>query len=316
MIPLRAILRLRSPLGTPLAGDTLFGQLCHACREMHGEDILDNLLDGYGNVRPWLVVSDGFPSGYLPRPTAPAALQTACNDVEERKTAKGRHWIPHEKIGLPLRQLLDTAVSDEDAYGKQSRPVQAAVFHNTLNRLTGTTGAGAFAPYTQPQIFHQPGQRIDLWLLLDEARLARTDLRQLLEHVGSFGYGRDASIGLGKFEIESIEETALFKQAHPQANAFWTLAPCAPQGQGFDATRSYWRALTRFGRHGSTLARGTNPFKRPLLLAATGAVLTPRHAHPEQLFIGSGLTGISATHGKTLHQGYALALGIHVEEFA
>ncbi len=53
MTPLHAVLHLRSPLGTPLAGDTLFGQLCHTCREIHGEARLDDLLTGYGNGQPW-----------------------------------------------------------------------------------------------------------------------------------------------------------------------------------------------------------------------------------------------------------------------
>lgn len=316
MIPLRAILRLRAPLGTPLVGDTLFGQLCHTCLELYGEATLDKLLEGYGNGRPWLVVSDGFPSGYLPRLTVPAALQATSEDPNKRKEAKGKRWIPHDQIAQPLRQLLGAAVSDEEAYGKQGGPIQAVAFHNTLNRLTGTTGTGEFAPYTQPQIFHQSGQRIDLWLVLDETRLPRADLRALLEYMGNLGYGRDASIGLGKFEIENMEEATLFRQLHPQANACWTLAPCAPQNQGFDANRSYWHVQTRFGRHGGTLALGANPFKRPLLLATTGAVLTPLHTPPKSLFIGNGLTDVSTIHKKTVHQGYAPVLPVHVEEFA
>jgi len=309
MTPLHAVLHLRSPLGTPLAGDTLFGQLCHACREIHGEARLDDLLTGYGSGQPWLVVSDGFPGGFLPRPTVPAALLATDDDAAKRKEAKSKRWIPHAAINLPLPQLL-AAAADEAVYGKQGKPVQAAAFHNTLNRLTGTTGAGEFAPYTQPQIFHQLGQPIDLWLVLDETRFARDELQTLLETIGNLGYGRDASIGLGKFEVQSLTTATLFQQTHPQANACWTLAPCAPQGWGFDATRSYWRVQTRFGRHGGTLALGDNPFKRPLLLAATGAVLTPQTTQPLPLFTGNGLTGVSTAHEKTVHQGYAPVLGI------
>lgn len=314
MTPLRAILRLRSPLGTPLAGDTLFGQLCHAVREMLGEEKLEALLDGYTAGSPWLVVSDGFPSGYLPRPTVAAALQANSEeDPKKRKEAKGKRWIPHSQIAQPLRQLLSSAVSDEEVYGKQSRPIQAAAFHNTLNRLTGTTGTGEFAPYTQSQIFYQRDQRMDLWCVLDEDRLPRETLHQLLEYIGSVGYGRDASIGLGKFAVEQIEEAALFKQTHPNANAYWTLAPCSPQGQGFKTSRSYWQVLTRFGRHGGTLALGAKPFKQPLLLAATGAIFAPTNNMAQIHFIGSGLAKVSLMQTAAVHQGYAPVLGICME---
>ncbi|MDP1606429.1 MAG: hypothetical protein Q8L93_07315 [Rhodocyclaceae bacterium] len=99
------------------------------------------------------------------------------------------------------------------------------------------------------------------------------------------------------------------------ANAYWTLAPSAPQGQGFDGEHSYWRVLTRFGRHGNAHALAANPFKNPLLLAATGAVFVPGTAWTPRLFIGQGLGGqgrLSKAEPATVHQGYApvLPLGI------
>ncbi|SCZ85639.1 type III-A CRISPR-associated RAMP protein Csm4 [Nitrosomonas mobilis] len=314
MTPLRVTLRLRSPLGTPLTGDTLFGQLCHAVHEMLGEEKLETLLDGYTAGSPWLVVSDGFPSGYLPRPTVPATLQAnSGEDPARRKEAKGKRWIPHDQIAQPLRQLLSSAVSDEEVYGKQDRPIQAVAFHNTLNRLTGTTGTGEFAPYTQSQIFYQRDQHMDLWCVLDEDRLPHETLLQLLEYIGNVGYGRDASIGLGKFAVEQMVEAALFKQAHPHANACWTLAPCTPQGLGFNTSRSYWQVLTRFGRHGGTLALGANPFKQPLLLAATGAIFTPTGNRAHTRFIGNGLAKVSLIQKTAVHQGYAPVLRICME---
>lgn len=314
MILLRAILRLHSPLGTPLAGDTLFGQLCHAVCEMLGEEKLKALLDGYTAGNPWLVVSDGFPSGYLPRPTVPAALQeNSEEDPMKRKEAKNKCWIPHHQIVQPLHQLLGSAVSDKEVYGEQSSPIQAVAFHNTLNRLTGTTGAGEFAPYTQSQIFYQPDQHMDVWCALDEDRLPRAILFQLLEYIGNAGYGRDASIGLGKFAVEQVEEAALPKHVHPNANVYWTLAPCAPQGNDFDAARSYWQVLTRFGRHGGTLALSANPFKQPLLLAATGAIFAPTNNTAQTRFIGNGLTKVSLMQTAAVHQGYAPVLGIRME---
>ena len=83
----RATIALHTPLGTPLAGDTLFGQLCWALRDAAGSDALGKALEGYTQGKPWLVVSDGFPAGCLPRPTLPQVFEPE-RKPEERKAAK------------------------------------------------------------------------------------------------------------------------------------------------------------------------------------------------------------------------------------
>jgi len=303
----RAILTLRSPLGTPLAGDTLFGQICHAVRETAGDIELRRLLAGYTQGSPWLVVSDGFPQGFLPRPTRPPLTQ---NKPEERKAAKGKRWIRLAAAASPLPVLLAAAQNDEDVYGKERVPVVSRAQHNTINRLTGTTGSGVFAPYTMPQTHYAAGQKIDLWCVLDETRCDAVALKERLSTIGAAGFGRDASIGLGKFDVEGLDAASF--PAPARAQAHWTLAPCAPQGMGFDGTRSYWRVLTRFGRHGGALALSAHPFKNPVLLAAAGAIFAPNGGFSQRLFIGQGLTGVSA-HTETVHQGYAPVVPLQLE---
>lgn len=306
-----ATLALATPLGTPIAGDTLFGQCCWALREAQGEAELTRRLDGYTQGQPWLIVSDGFPSGHLPKPTLPQNFEPQ-RDPAARKDAKKKRWIPVIHAGAALPALLASAVDDTPAYGKA--PLATAQPHNTLNRLTGTTGEGAFAPYTMPQIFHAPGQRIDLYLVLDEARISAEEAGSLLTALGAAGFGRDASIGLGKFSLEKMQLASTVTPA--DANAYWTLAPCVPQGLGFDSGRSYWRALTRFGRHGNTRALAGNPFKTPVLMAAPGAVFAPIGEFAARVFIGQGLGSdgrLSKAELATVHQGYAPVLPISVD---
>ncbi|MCB1934070.1 MAG: hypothetical protein KDI45_16595 [Candidatus Accumulibacter sp.] len=309
----RATLALHTALGTPLAGDTLFGQLCWALREAAGEAELGHRLEGYTAGRPWLVVSDGFPAGYLPRPTLPQHFAAPCDDPAQRKAARKLRWLPVGRTSEALAVQLAGAVNDEHAYGGKvpQRSVQA---HNTLNRLSGTTGEGAFAPYTVPQTFHASGQRIDVYLVLDNERVSTDEAASLLTALGSAGFGRDASIGLGKFTLQTIEAAAF--AAPTGANACWTLAPCAPQGQGFIGSESYWRVLTRFGRHGNALALSAHPFKTPVLLAATGAVLVPARGLHVRSFIGKGIGGagvLSKAEAATVHQGYAPIVPLALE---
>ncbi|SDH35837.1 hypothetical protein [Nitrosomonas sp. Nm132] len=310
----RASLRLHSAFGTLLVGDTLFGQCCWAVREQWGESELQRLLNGYTTGNPWLVVSDGFPAGFLPKPTLPQSFESA-SSAEERKAIKHQRWIPLEVVGKPLKGMLAEAKSDDEAYTK--KPVEAVQPHNTLNRLTGTTGTGQFAPYTQRQIFYAHNQAIDLYLALDESRLPIEKMRILLEAIGMQGYGRDASIGLGKFGVNSIESHHFAPAISPEkTNAFWTLAPCAPQGLGFDADKSYWRVITRFGRHGSHQALAANPFKNPVLLTATGAIFAADKP-ADTLFIGQGLGGngqLSKSEPATVQQGYAPVVSLNRDD--
>ena len=308
----RATIALHTPLGTPLAGDTLFGQLCWALRDAAGSDALGKALEGYTQGKPWLVVSDGFPAGCLPRPTLPQVFEPE-RKPEERKAAKKKHWLPAVRSTEPMRKLLaDGLQTDAEAYGQV--PVATSQSHNTLNRLSGTTGKGEFAPYTQMQTFHAAGQRIDIYLVIDTARTSAEQVTQLLAAVGAAGFGRDASIGLGKFSVETVAPCSL--PGHPKSTAYCTLAPCAPQGQGFENERSYWKVLTRFGRHGNAHALSGTPFKTPVLMATTGAVFTPAGPFAPRAFIGNGLGGdgtLSKAQPATVHQGYAPVVPILLE---
>lgn len=316
MITLRATINLHTPLGTPLAGDTLFGQLCWTAREQLGNEYLNLLLDGYTNGKPWLVVSDGFPSGYLPKPLLPFLFSSTSKnsevDANYRKAEKNKRWIPTDKAGIPFKEWILHAVNDLQAYGE--KPIEVTQPHNSIDRYTGTTGTGEFAPYTQQQIFYAHNQKIDLYLVLDETRLPQETLLKLLEVLGSYGYGRDASIGLGKFSVMSVV-TNSFIQNVP-SNAWLALAPCAPQGLDFDREKSYWRVITRFGRHGNRYGASEKPFKNPVLLSATGSVFIPLDNFSERLYIGQGLGGdglLSKIKPSTVQQGYAPVIGIWME---
>lgn len=308
MTPLTLTLALRAPLGTPLVGDTLFGQLCVAALDAWGNAELEQLLDGYRTGHPWLVVGDGFPAGYLPRPTLPPPAQAqAPLKPEDRKAAKGKRWIPLPAAGLPLPGLLASAQSDAEVFGKAHAPVATRAHHNTLDRLTGTTGTGEFAPYTVGQTHYAVGQQIDVGCVLDDTRCTPERLAELVANIGTTGFGRDASIGLGKFDLVAVNSAV--PPAPTVADAWWTLGPCAPQGLGFDGDQSFWRMLTRFGRHGGAQALCAQPFKNPVLLAAAGAVLVPKGDFAPRLFVGQGLTGVShAAPDATVHQGYAPVL--------
>lgn len=312
MITLR--IRPLSPFGTPPLGDTLFGQLCWAIRHRAGEAQLRELLDGYLENKPFAIVADALPAGYLPRPALPLSwFEQPAN--ADRKRLKKQVWIPHSALVKPLKSWLLAAHSDHQVTGNPDFAVQEAwpQPHNNINRLTGTTGEG-FTPYTMRQIGFAPDLTLDLHMVFDPERISMVELRELFENMGMTGFGRDASIGLGKFAVEDPVPTNLTGPAN--ANAYLTLAPCAPQGCGFLADASRYQPFTRFGRHGDIALQKGQPFKTPLLLAAAGAVLKPA-CYVKTRYIGQGLGGdgrLSRAIPETVHQGYAPVIGIHLPD--
>jgi len=300
MKPFKATITALSPFGTPAKGDTLFGQLCWVLRYRLGEERLIELLEGYTVGRPFLVVSDALPAGHLPRPALPSHWFNRLPDAD-RKEVKKRLWIPIEYFQEPVADWL--------RYGQRITSTIVPHPHNNIDRRTGTTGKG-FDPYTMERIWHGRGETFDIYLVLDESRLSATDLEHALRDMGELGLGRDASIGLGRFGVDTFGPACLPSQT--DANAWLTLAPCAPQKLPWQAERSFYTVFTRFGRHGDIGVHLGNPFKAPILLADTAAVLTPAQFNHTP-FIGQGLGGngiLSKAIPATVHQGYAPVVGI------
>lgn len=309
MASYRILIRPESAFGSRLMGDTLFGQLCWMARHRFGEDRLTELLRGYTDQQPFAVVSDAFPAGHLPRPAWPSHRFDAVPN-QDRKTVKKRVWLPLERFAEPFQAWLTHCKAPADVQGGalliHPQP------HNTIDRLTGTTGDAAFAPYAMSQHWFDGSASLDIYVVLDEAKLRREELALLFDDMGAIGYGRDASIGLGKFRVAALEPWEPPRQA--AANAYLTLAPCAPQGGGFEAGRSFYQVFTRFGRHGDIGVHAGNPFKSPVLLAQTGAVLTPQ-GFEARAFVGRGLGGdgsLSKSIPATVQQGYAPVVGIRL----
>lgn len=314
----RLTLAPRSAFGTPLAGDTLFGQLCWTLRRQQGNERLTALLDGYIDGQPFAVVSDGMPAGFLPLPGLPSRFWAA--STVDRKALKKRRWLRHADFAAPLSEWQSLACSDVEAAGAvvgehAALQTERSQPHNSINRSTGTTGEGRFAPYTLPQQWFHPAMRFDIYVVLDENRLPLSELQAAFADIGRTGYGRDASIGLGKFIVDDHMESAPLDRLAPTAADAWlTLGPVVAQGQGFCPQRSYYQPLTRFGRHGDVAIHAGNPFKRPLLMARGGSVFRPTAPDGIRHFVGRGLSGVSDVLPETVHQGYAPVLGLCLAE--
>ena len=106
MTALRFTIRPKAPFGSPLLGETLFGQLCWAILRLYGKERLEALLDGYCEGRPFAVVADAFPKGCIPLPALPAQFW-AQHDDSDRKYLKKKAWMPLAELSEPLSRWRD-----------------------------------------------------------------------------------------------------------------------------------------------------------------------------------------------------------------
>ncbi|MBW1800287.1 MAG: hypothetical protein JRJ85_06105 [Deltaproteobacteria bacterium] len=221
-------------------------------------------------------------------------------------------------IFLKDEQLLEEAVSRtiretwerSDKTGSQHFIRHLTQPHNTINRLTGTTGTGDFAPYMKENLYYYPETELSLFVLLDENMTNIEHIMEGLGNIGRFGFGRDASIGLGRFEICDSDEIEIMDSK--DANACYSLAPCVPEKDMFE--RIYFSPFIRFGKHGDRLANAGNPFKNPVIMADEASVFIPKTRNVfEKPYIGSAVTGVSNVEPQSVVQGYTPYIPFRLE---
>ncbi len=304
----KVIIQPKSDFGSIIKGDTLFGQFCWAVREKYGDEHLSELLNSYVGGSPYVIFSDAFPNGYLPRPVLPLNFWPKL-DATKRKLEKAKTWIPEDKIS--------STIANEIVAEKIQIFSSRQVHHNSVNRRTATVYGDAFAPYRTKQYYINNDSSNDLCIhvLLDENRMDKDSFVQLLSDMGKFGFGRDASIGLGRFEILSVEDARPL--SHKEPNCYLTLAPCVLQKQDMRAQECYYQPFIRFGRHGNIAAISKKPFKKPVIMADTGATLMTNNNDYNKSFVGLGLGSktlpISSVISETVHQAYSPVVAIRVE---
>ena len=380
----RIQIRPLTAFGSPLLGDMLFGQMCCSIAEQHGGDRLSDLLRGYKERKPFCVISDAFPSGYLPLPSLPSFYWKLPGDMQSqemdgqigksgqeseyvaiRKELKKRVWIPLSELcgNSNPKEWRNLAKTDKDLFNSLSldeapsrssscddndrkfmecsrqqsggsqnpRKGQKLVrsvstydmaVHNTIRRTMDTTGEDQFAPYAMTNLWYRKEQILDLYVVLDQSThgFGLSELYDALDHVGKSGFGRDATAGLGKFEIVATKK--VFTEGKPlgvgdsfgelvkPSTTRLTLASSVLLDQpGIISNRTYYRTRTHFGRHGSWRAIQGTPFKHPLILACQGAVVMFDQKQSD-LVVGNGVGNVSRQHPEAVHQGFSPVVAI------
>lgn len=321
-----------SGFGTPLVGDTLFGHLCWQfcyAPELAGQT-LDDLLSDYSR-NPFVVLSNAYPrfdSGgsvcyAFRRPDVPLSflfgktVSDTAEMIRERKKLKAMKWMLLGDSFLTGGFNDSMFVADKVLFERSALKSVAAKYsvsfsqpRNKINRFTGTTGEGGFAPFNVGQEVYAPGASLAVFAGIDTARISADAVFKALCRIGKTGYGRDASTGLGRFEVAAPREVNF---GHPDGvNACFTLGPSLP---GDTEWRDmFFSPVIRYGRHGGGLAGTRNPFKSPVRMAREGAVYVAENSGiPTLPYVGAAVSGVSITDQRSVMQGYSLFIPFRLE---
>lgn len=282
---LKLTIKPKSLFATPLQGDTIFGQICWNIRYLYKEEKLEEILKSY-EEEPFLIVSDGFASGYLPKPKFPKKILGE-TDITKKKEYRKKIWL---KIDDFFNAKFENAKKDDEVAFKK---VFAEV-KNSINYKTFTTGEN-FAPFVNEVIEYL--NEVDIYFLIQNYE---KEILEAFETLGKIGYGKDSSTGKGRFEIVKKEDVTKYLKP---SNIYMALSAFSLKNA---EENIYYDTFVKFPKSRGDLK---NPFKNPIVLASTGAgIQSDKHLK----YIGKAITNF-ANDSKIVHQGYAITLPIGVK---
>jgi CRISPR-associated protein Csm4 len=262
-------------------GDTLFSQIVSYFYLKN-----DHTFDNYLNEKPKLIVSDMMPFGYVYKPSLPLNCfeSNKCKEIDKKKFRKQKF------IKIKDLQNGNWCNTKEIKFKKELNTIK-----NSINRLTFTTDGKTFSPYSTDEI--EIYQNLWMFVLVDE--IIEEKVLKILEEIGKFGFGKDVSIGKGKFECKVIDNPNF----EYNSNVYMSLSPVILKDENI--INSSYEPFTRYGKFGLDRAY-KNAFKKPVLVADSGTVVRLKE---KKEYFGNAVEN-GNTHYKSFFQGYSIALPI------
>jgi len=194
-----------------------------------------------------IMFSDFLPDDYLPRPALPLDAFGATDS--EKKESRKKEWIT-------IKNLQDGNLEKVEELQFIQKEINV---RNSLNRITFSTDKDKFSPYSLEEF--QFLKKPVFYCLYDENEFTEKEIEEVLKLMGKNGFGKKASIGKGQFDIVIDNQ---FKFDNIETNYYLTISPTILQG-----VKGYYNTFTKYGK----FAFSSTPFKKPVLLADSGAVV-------------------------------------------
>jgi len=310
MLPLKIEIIPKTAFATPLMSDTLWGQFCCSFAERQGSDKLENILVA-NKKKPFVAFSDGLPAGKIPVPLIEPSVLKEDIEYQKQKKIKKKRFISSESMIGVRSQLtfprLIKAISkelekEEKVHFERSR------LRTAVNRCSGTSLRGAL--FEVDETWYSEDSSLDIYCLLNTEIISKSEFEEIVAYIGSNGFGKDSSVGMGRFVIDNIIEdpVELSRINGAEENIFMTLS------HGFPSEASelyYGRTMTKFGKHGGDLAVKGRYLKNPVILLEPGSTFRPTE---KREVYGRVLTEVSDNPGPHQQSAWMIPFYIKIEE--
>jgi len=228
-------------------GDTIFGQIMAYLFLNKDDEFKD-----YLKRKPKLIVSDMMPFGYVYQPNLPIDCFKNGNKNIDKKALRKRNFISLKNLQNGELNLCEK-VDFMDEF---------VSIRNSINRTTFTTYGTDFAPYG----VNEKNFLRTLWMFVLVDNPIKDKIIKTIKKIGKYGFGKDANIGKGNFDVEIIANTL----QNIDSKYALSISPIILKDNNIE--KSWYEPFTRFGKFGLQNAHA-NAFKKPTLLTDSGTVV-------------------------------------------
>lgn len=307
----RLTLRPAGVWTTPWQADSLLGAMACEWARTRGQDAMRrDFLDPWLADEPAFVVSDAFPGSSLP---SPAVLPLWWDwPPEQRKAVKQTRWLTKDDFARVQRgtepRLEEPSITTRDHVR----------LRNALSRATNSAGDhGELFEVPFSTLSRSDDREAHLTIFARTAGdRGATVLVEALTMLGQTGYGADASVGHGGFDIDRELTPCPELDDVPSAAGFVALSTYQPTAR--DPGNGFWRAFVKYGKLAPEL-HGTAVHKRPQVMLEPGACFrtdgTPKPFYggpigPDRLLSTPARESLAAVDVRPVQAAFALALPI------
>lgn len=258
---------------TPWQADTIFGSLCWAFVHREGNQAVKNFLIPFIQNDPPFLISDAFPTGYLPVPLSlrvrtPGKIDDTASYAKQKLVKKVQFLTFHEFHKVSNGEWVE--VSEQN--GKLIKPVSQ--LHSTIDRIVGTTRGSE--DQSEMSLYQSNGWVLNteivdtLSVYIAERHDKQIDkIFALLQDIEYTGFGKKKSSGMGAFRMVGNPEPVSFPDPQSSANGFVSLSGFIPSSN--DPTQGFWQLRVKHGKLGEYFAAQGSPFKKPWIQLEPGS---------------------------------------------
>lgn len=253
-----------TPFITELESDTIFGHFCWGVYYLFGEEKLKGFLKDFES-KPFIVFSNGFKSGFLPKPYLKPYIPNI-DELKDAKRLKKISQIPSKILFDNIDDLKDEkifeALRDTNLETKGAKSI--VVQKNSINRATNIVDKGLYS--IKKNFFEN---EFDIYMRFDKEKIGLNEIKGVFDFISKRGYGKDKSAGKGRFEIVDLSVDFKEKEFFTKKRDFYITLSNTFKSKNMKLI--YGKTKTKFPKNGGYLSI-YEPFKNPCIFYLPGSI--------------------------------------------